>query len=209
MATRAGLSPAFVVVVSGCGFLLVPVAEDEGPGRGHSSGHRGVGSPYGVSGWSSCKLDLVVTATGLEPYATSFTSNLTPTSKWPYAGQTLSVTVDRADPDHVKIEWDDVPTGDELGAAEADQIAAAMRSGGASGLPGGVPPEAAAIVDQITDMFPGATVVVNDPTDLRGGAADGGDDRVSQLERLAKLHEDGALTDAEFEAEKARILGEG
>jgi hypothetical protein len=163
--------------------------------------------PYGVSGWSNCKLDLVVSAVGLEPYATSFTSNLTPTSKWPYAGQTLPVTVDRADPEHVKVEWDDVPTGDELGAAQAEQIAAAMRSGDASELPAGIPPEAAAIVDQITDMFPGATVVVNERVDARDGAADGGDDRVSQLERLAKLHEEGALTDAEFEVEKSRILG--
>ncbi len=56
-------------------------------------------------------------------------------------------------------------------------------------------------------MFPGATVMVNEPIDLRGGAADGGDDRVSQLERLAKLHERGDLTDAEFEVEKSRILG--
>jgi hypothetical protein len=39
--------------------------------------------------------------------------------------------------------------------------------------------------------------------------AAGGDDRVAQLERLAKLKESGALTDTEFEREKARILGEG
>jgi hypothetical protein len=32
-------------------------------------------------------------------------------------------------------------------------------------------------------------------------------DRLSQLERLAKLRESGALTDEEFEAEKAKLLG--
>jgi hypothetical protein len=38
-------------------------------------------------------------------------------------------------------------------------------------------------------------------------AAAGGDDRVAQLERLAKLHDSGAPSDEEFEREKARILG--
>jgi hypothetical protein len=31
-------------------------------------------------------------------------------------------------------------------------------------------------------------------------------DRISQLERLSKLHEEGALSDAEFETEKRRVL---
>jgi hypothetical protein len=33
-------------------------------------------------------------------------------------------------------------------------------------------------------------------------------DPVTQLEKLAKLKESGALTEAEFEAEKAKILGQ-
>ena len=33
------------------------------------------------------------------------------------------------------------------------------------------------------------------------------DDRIEALERLAKLHATGALTDAEFAAEKRRVLG--
>jgi hypothetical protein len=36
----------------------------------------------------------------------------------------------------------------------------------------------------------------------------GGEDRVQQLKDLAALREQGVLTDAEFEAEKARILGQ-
>jgi hypothetical protein len=35
----------------------------------------------------------------------------------------------------------------------------------------------------------------------------GNEDRVAQLERLAKLKDSGALTEEEFEREKARILG--
>ena len=35
----------------------------------------------------------------------------------------------------------------------------------------------------------------------------GGSDHIAELERLAKLRDSGALTDAEFEQEKAKILG--
>jgi hypothetical protein len=38
-------------------------------------------------------------------------------------------------------------------------------------------------------------------------ASGGGGDSVADLERLAKLHKSGALTDAEFAKEKAKILG--
>lgn len=38
-------------------------------------------------------------------------------------------------------------------------------------------------------------------------AASGGGDTVAELERLAKLRDSGALSDAEFEQQKARILG--
>jgi hypothetical protein len=40
------------------------------------------------------------------------------------------------------------------------------------------------------------------------GATAGQPDPISQLERLAELRKSGALTDAEFEQEKQRILGE-
>jgi hypothetical protein len=44
---------------------------------------------------------------------------------------------------------------------------------------------------------------------LRWSREKGGrdDDRIAELERLAKLKESGALTEVEFEREKARILG--
>jgi hypothetical protein len=37
--------------------------------------------------------------------------------------------------------------------------------------------------------------------------ASGGGDQIAELERLAKLRDSGALTDAEFEQQKAKILG--
>jgi hypothetical protein len=39
-------------------------------------------------------------------------------------------------------------------------------------------------------------------------ASGGEPDRISQLERLAELHRTGALTDAEFEEQKRRVLDE-
>ena len=42
---------------------------------------------------------------------------------------------------------------------------------------------------------------------VAGGAAAGQSDVVDQLERLAKLHETGALTDEEFAAEKKKLIG--
>jgi Short C-terminal domain len=44
-----------------------------------------------------------------------------------------------------------------------------------------------------------------------GGRSTGGDSGagISKLERLQKLRESGALTDTEFEREKAKILAEG
>jgi hypothetical protein len=84
-----------------------------------------------------------------------------------------------------------------------------------------LPEEAQEVVEQLQEMFPGASVQVSESDDMslsdalkavHGGNLDAleamqGGDHVSQLERLAKLHEQGALTDAEFEAEKARIIG--
>jgi hypothetical protein len=73
--------------------------------------------------------------------------------------------------------------------------------------PNDIPAEAAAIVEQLTEMFPDATVTVNEPVEVSLDGRGGGD-RISQLERLAKLREQGVLTDSELQAEKARILGE-
>jgi membrane protein YdbS with pleckstrin-like domain len=40
-----------------------------------------------------------------------------------------------------------------------------------------------------------------------GSGATGGSDDLSQLERLSRLHDQGKLTDAEFDAQKSKLLG--
>jgi hypothetical protein len=61
------------------------------------------------------------------------------------------------------------------------------------------------LVEQLRAAFPGAEITVSSHTpklsDLTGG------DPVERLERLAALHASGALTDEEFAAAKARLLG--
>ena len=159
--------------------------------------------PQGASGWSNCDLDLVVSAEGLEPYAVEM-SPWTRMSKWPYPGYTLPVTVDRADPDHVKIEWDDVLSGDELASAEAERIAEAMRTRtAASDDTDGIPPEAAEIVQQLTGMFPGASVTVNEPMELaRGGRTPTTSPSSSGWRSSASR---ARSRKSEFQAEKARF----
>jgi hypothetical protein len=51
----------------------------------------------------------------------------------------------------------------------------------------------------------GATASASAPAPSSG--ASGGTDSVAELERLVKLRDSGALTDSEFEQQKARILG--
>ena len=51
-----------------------------------------------------------------------------------------------------------------------------------------------------------ATRFGSDPAPASFGAAPGGD-RIAELERLERLRQSGALTQAEFEREKARVLG--
>ena len=94
-------------------------------------------------------------------------------------------------------------------------------AGGDAVVSGDVPPEAKEIVDQIQHMFPDAHIAVGsktitDPGQVQSalqavfGAAGGGESaRIAELERLAKLHEQGALTDDEFAAEKKKILEAG
>jgi hypothetical protein len=113
--------------------------------------------------WANCKMSLVVQADGVAPSATEVHDLTVPTRKWPWPGQTLPVTVDRANPGRVRIEWDEVVAHGDRAKAEAEAMAAALRgeAGTAPAQPDGVPPEAAGVVAQLQQVFPGATVRVD------------------------------------------------
>jgi hypothetical protein len=91
--------------------------------------YRLTASSGGGSGaaYSNCRMDGVVTAAGIAPVAVEHYCTA-PTSKWPYPGQELPVLIDRADPQRLRIIWDEVLTGREMGRqqarAEAERIAA-------------------------------------------------------------------------------------
>lgn len=158
-------------------------------------------------------MNLVVQLPGMEAQSIECTSVPTPVKKWPQPGQQLPVTVDRADPTKCKVRWDDVPEWDDIAKQQAAALAAQMnQGGGGSGqvvMGGGG--DVNEIVQALQQAMPGAEINV-DGAEVIGGApagasASGGDDRVAQLERLARLKESGALSEQEFEREKARILG--
>jgi hypothetical protein len=157
---------------------------------------------------SNVNLNVVVQAEGVPATSVEF-SCIAPTKKWPFPGETLPVTVDRADPTRIKVRWEDVPDSGDVAKQQADALAAAMNQGGgaAPGVTGVGAGDVNQIVAALQQAMPGAQI----STDGAGGAAApadaGGTDTVAQLERLAKLKESGALTEAEFEREKARILG--
>src|SRR5262245_59765913 len=142
---------------------------------------------------SNCAMSLVVSATGI-PAPPVEHDCMCRQDRWPRGGQVLPVTVDRADPTRLRIEWDEVRTHEDMIAEQAEALAARMNSGGGNEL-----------VDQLRAAFPGAQITVSshEPklSDLTGG------DSVERLERLAALHRSGALTDEEFAAAKARLLG--
>ena len=158
-----------------------------------ATAHRGDAS------WQDLQMNLSVRADGVPPTQVRH-SCICRADRWPSPGDVLPVTLDRRKPERLKVEWDEVP----------DEPA---------GVPGGIDVEA------LKQAFPGATIQVEshsiDASDqpdvarqvldaLQGAGAvaqpDDGDDRIEQLERLARLRDSGALTEAEFEAEKARVL---
>lgn len=180
---------------------------------------------------ANCRMNLVVQAEGVPPTSVNVKGMIVPVKKWPFPGMVIPVQVDRANPQNVKILFDKIQSHAESSKASADALAAMMRGETpatgeqADWAAAGIPPDKADIVAQIQQMFPGARIQVAGsssvmPPPNAGGAAGWGpptaasaasaadetDDRLEALERLARLHESGALTDAEFAAEKRRIL---
>lgn len=184
-----------------------------------TTGYTGEGSVY-----QNCRMQLVVSGDGVAPTAVQH-SGLAPRSKWPCAGMTLPVTVDRADPRRMKIEWDRVEAHGDGAARQAEAMAAMMRgepapggpAGGGAGSFGGAQVinlsggDLSALSDEqkaklrMLGIDPAALaaspqMVAAPETPVKG------DEKLERLERLARLRTDGMLSPAEFEQEKRRIL---
>ena len=129
--------------------------------------------------WANCRMQLVVQGDGVPPTPVELDC-MARADRWPMPGMTLPVTVDRADPERVKVEWDDVESAKDRSARNAEAIAAAMRSQQMPAVP----------------QHPVAPP-----------AADPEDERLARLAKLGALRDQGVLTEQEFEDQKRRILG--
>jgi hypothetical protein len=177
---------------------------------------------------------VVVQGEGVEPVAVESAIGV-PNSQLPLdAGTTWDVVFERDNPKHFKTVERDAQemAADHTAAQEAAQrLAEQMRAGGAAGagfapgtagVPlifdlsgGGADPERVAeAMAKVQQMFgvdiSGATAASATAGTAPGGApnapAGGQDDTLSRLERLGELRKNGVLTDAEFEAQKQKIL---
>jgi hypothetical protein len=171
-----------------------------------------------------CDVQLVVQADGVQPTAVAY-RGLVHRDRWPMPGMVLPVTVDRADPQHVDIEWDEVESSKDRTRRSAEDLAAAMRGeGGTIGAVGG-----ATIVNlsgrdlsQLSEDQKAKLRMLGFDPDLLAAQPPGSegsvppppppaeddpmDERLERLERLARLREQGVLTDEELEAQKRRVL---
>jgi hypothetical protein len=187
------------------------------------SGYRGDGT------WENCSLQLVVQAEGV-PATSTRKSDMVRADRWPTPGMTLPVTVDRAKPERVTIEWDEVESSRDRGARDADALAAMMRGeappgAGPMGAFGGaniqvvnasgtdprlLPEEKKAKLRMLgIDVDQLAAQPGFGPEPPQGAVADSDDEVDDQLARLAKLgqlRDSGVLTPEEFEQQKRRIL---
>lgn len=162
------------------------------------------------------KMQLAVQIDGVEPYATSV-HQMVPSAKYPSPGWTVPVIVSRADQSEVRVDFDSMPTNDDRSREAAERQAQAMGNGEGSGLiaqPGvtvvgdidNVPPEKLGRLESMLGMDLNGDGTIGAPAADASDGEPGGDDRLTRLERLTELRDSGALTDAEFDQEKRRIL---
>lgn len=72
-------------------------------------------------------LELLVSADGV-PATPVRHSGFFRTSHWPQPGQTLPITLDRANPQRLEIHWDEVPSNKQREQQHAQQLAAQMNA---------------------------------------------------------------------------------
>lgn len=157
---------------------------------------------------------------GWEPYRVEHHC-IVKMSKHPSPGETLPVVVDRENKERIDIQWDEVKTVDEI-----------MREGRPGTMPGvnvtmGQPQvinlsgaglsgdlneqiqQAMEIAQQAMQQSQHQGMLGVDPPEADGPSGNMVAERLAALERLAGLRDSGVLTDAEFEAEKAKLLAGG
>lgn len=148
-------------------------------------------------------------------------------SKHPSPGDTLPVVVDRENKERIDIQWQEVKTVDEImreggpgqiagvGNVTTGQPQVINLSG--AGLSGDLNEQiqqAMQIAQQAMQQAPEGTPPSTEPEAASAAAPDAPnpnmvEERLGALERLAALRDSGVLSDAEFEAEKIKVLSGG
>jgi Short C-terminal domain len=134
-------------------------------------------------------LKVAVSADGVEPFEASFRAFV---HSYVIAGETIPVIFDPND--HGKICMDTESAERERGAEREAATALLQSRIDAFKAAGAATPETVIRGSEEANAF---TAAQPEPGDA-----------IEHLEQLAKLHETGALTDAEFAAAKAKVLGE-
>jgi hypothetical protein len=145
----------------------------------------------------NCRMHLVVTVPGHPAFPVDG-SFIVRVARWPQAGMVLPIEASQSKPTKFKILWDEIGSWHDAAAAQAQQLADHLNQPGAG--PAAPPPP-----DVIATMIAGALAAPGaaaPPPPASSTQA-----RIEALERLAALRDSGALTHAEFEQEKARLLG--
>jgi hypothetical protein len=104
---------------------VLPGMRMKDPVRGHAE-VVACSSYHGEGIKQSCTMELVIHGEGVAPTRHQHVG-LAHRYKWPAPGMTLPITVDRADPAKMYIEWDEVPDSRERDAQAAEALAEKMR----------------------------------------------------------------------------------
>lgn len=195
---------------------------------------RGLGTVEHLAPGPSARLS--VSVDGMEPYAVALDGGDLK-GRWPTVGTMLPIEVDRKKPTRVKVLWDEVPdapTQAPVAPVVAPGLAAAPAGFpmGQSGMPQinviGAAPDDPRVQDAlrmaegvmgvdldgdgvVSPAAPGMQAAASNYAAFAGPEgivpAPGAADPVERLAQLAELHQEGALTDAEFAQAKAQLLG--
>jgi hypothetical protein len=155
-------------------------------------------APHATHG--TARMTLVVSADGV-PSTPVEHHQIAPVAKWPYAGTTVPVTVDRARPDRLRVEFDELPDARE----QAWEQAQALAGGGGVSHQTYTVSNLDELPPEIQQQLQGIGLDLRALADAHAAQADG--DLTDQLAKLAELRASGALSEDEFAAAKRKLLG--
>jgi hypothetical protein len=182
---------------------------------------RGTGLVVAVNHWGDmsgggsgfCRMTLVVDAPGVPKTTVKYSKELN-FDMWPSQGVELPITVDRADPEKVRVEWDEIQSRSDLQKKyekrEEQRLtdkAYGRTPTAAPGMPPGyedVDPAALEFDPELKELLQAEMEASADPpaADDSGTAKD----VTERLHELDELNASGALSDQEYQEQRNRII---